>query len=408
MPEKKNPDSLIEIIRHRRSVRKYDAEPVAPETLDAAAAAAKLAPACSHDPSWNIQVLLDKGVKGRLQKAVLSGLRGRLQTWLGAKEIPGMICVTGRPDKAPRKADKLFYLLETAMAFEYFVLAAREADLGTCWVGAFDEPPIANALEIAPNRRIVAVSPIGKLYKRTLSPLDINGQYDRLARNRMHENRFPIGDIAFSERFERSAEWDLTPDPAALEDCRSAGMEQGGIVAGLAAALDLRTAFAKKNVEEAKLNWLLEAARLAPSASNTQIWRFVVVREKENLRELGTCAHNENGFQAPFGDAAAAIVVLSEERISRERAREQPFFLIDVPIAMSHILLMTAELGLAANVVLQFHENKVRHAVHAPLGTRAVAIISLGYPPARGARGDFPEDMVIPKNVRKKAVDIIS
>jgi len=408
MADEEKLDSLIEIIRHRRSVRKYEAEPVTAEELKQAAQAVLRSAACSKNPSWNIQIFLEPKLKERFRKAVLAGIKGRLNTWMNTSDIPAMVCVAAEPDKAPVKGDKPFYLLESSMAFENFVLAARAAGLGTCWIGAFNEPPVVHALELEMGVRVVAVSPLGKPYKRPLSPLDITGQYDRITRRRMHESRKPLQEIVFSERYEKSPEWTLTPDPAALEGRRSAGIEPSAIIPNLLSSLEMPTTFAKKEIEEPKINWLLEAARLAPSASNSQMWRFVVVRGKEQLAALEAAAHNENGFQIPFGEAAAAVVLLAEQWMIRARGDEQPYFLIDVPIALSHMLLMASELGLAANVTLHFNENKVRRAVQAPIQARVVAILALGYPPQRGKTGEFSENLILPKKDRIKGVEIIA
>ena len=407
MPEEEKLDTLIEIIRHRRSVRKYESEAVAPEAAVCAVQAALRSPACSKTPSWNVQIFFEPKLKERFRRAVLAGLKGRLNTWLDTKEIPAMVCLTALPEKAPRKGDKLFYLLEASIAFENFVLAARAAGLGTCWIGAFNEPPVMHTLEIEPGNRIVAVSPLGNPYKRPLSPLDITGQYDRYARRRLHESRRPLTEIVFSNRYDSPADWPLTPDPAALDGCRSSEMKPEEIVPGLLSALEFPTAFAKKAVGERKLNWLLEAARLAPSASNSQMWRFVVIRDKERLAELESCAHNDVGLQVPFSEAPVVIALLADQWMIRARGEEQPYFMIDVPIALSHILLMASDLGLAANVVLHFNESRVRRAVQAPMHARVVALLALGYPPQRGKTGDFPEHLVLPKRDRTKGVEII-
>ncbi len=406
MAEEEVLKSLIDVISHRRSVRKYDPTPVTREEVAPAALAALRSPACTKTPSWAINIFTDERMKERLRRAVLAGLKGRLNTWMNTPDVPAMVCVSAAPDKAPRKGDKPFYLFETAIAFENFVLAARACGLGTCWIGAFNEAPIIHALEFEPSVRIVAVSPLGRPYLKPLSALDITGQYDKLTRKRLHESRKPLSEIVFQDRYAAAPDWDMTPDLAALEAGRTYGSDPAGIVPELLSGLEFATSFAKKEVENEKLNWVLEAARLAPSASNSQMWRFVVVKDRERLKELELSAHNENGFQVPFGEAPVAIVLLAEQWMIRARGDEQPYFLIDVPIALSHILLMASELGLAANVVIHFNENKVRRAVQAPIQERAVAVLVLGYPPQRGKTGDFPENLLLPKKERTRGVEI--
>jgi nitroreductase len=132
-----------------------------------------------------------------------------------------------------------------------------------------------------------------------------------------------------------------------------------------------------------------------------------VIRDKEQLAELETSAHNESGFQTPFTQAPVVIALLAEQWMIRTRGDEQPYFMLDVPIALSHMLLMATDLGLAANVSLHFNENKVRHVTQSPIQARAVALLTLGYPPQGGKTGGFPADMQLPKKERNKGVEII-
>jgi len=405
MPVEENINSLIEIIRNRRSVRKYDPSPLTRQDIGPAALAALRSPACGKTPSWTISVFTEETLKERVRRAVIAGLKAKMNTWMNTPDIPAMVCITAAPDVAPRKGDKPFYLLETAIAFENFVLAAHCCGFGTCWIGAFNEAPVINALELETGKRVVAVSPLGRPYGQPVNLLDLSGQYDRITRARLHDNRKQLKEIVFSGRYSDAPDWDLSLEPEDLEAGRTYGAGLREIIPELLTDLRFVTAFADKDVEDSKLNWVLEAARLAPSASNNQIWRYVVLRDREQLEELELAAHNDEGFQVPFSEAPVVIALMAEQWMSRERGDEQPYFLIDVPIALSHMLLMASELGLAANVVIDFNESRVTRIVQAPMQTRVVALLTLGYPPQRGKTGDFPENLVLPKKERSKGVE---
>jgi nitroreductase len=67
-------------------------------------------------------------------------------------------------------------------------------------------------------------------------------------------------------------------------------------------------AYKTTNVEEEKLKKVLEAARLSPSASNRQAWKFIVVRDKETRRKLARAAFG----QSFIGEAPIVIVVQNQ------------------------------------------------------------------------------------------------
>ena len=99
-------------------------------------------------------------------------------------------------------------------------------------------------------------------------------------------------------------------------------------------------AYEDKPVEEEKLQAVLEAARLAPSACNFQEWRFVVVRDREMRRKIAEAAKNQ-----AFVGEAAVIIVACAESTEHVMACGQLSYPIDVAIAIDHISLAAVELG---------------------------------------------------------------
>jgi len=89
-------------------------------------------------------------------------------------------------------------------------------------------------------------------------------------------------------------------------------------------------AYKATHVEEDKLRKVLEAARLAPSASNRQEWKFIVVRNKEARRKLAKAAFG----QSFIGEAPVVIVACATESKSL-MACGQPTYTVDVSIACS-------------------------------------------------------------------------
>jgi len=133
-------------------------------------------------------------------------------------------------------------------------------------------------------------------------------------------------------------------------------------------------AYQDKPIEREKLEQILEAARLAPSAKNLQDWRFVAVTDKETKHKIAQAANNQNFLQ----NAGAIIVACS---VSNEVMRcGQAVGPIDVAIALEHIALQAAELGLATCWIGSFYPEKVRPIVGIPQDIAIIELMAVGYP----------------------------
>lgn len=132
--------------------------------------------------------------------------------------------------------------------------------------------------------------------------------------------------------------------------------------------------YKEKEIEREKLNQLLEAARLAPSAKNLQDWRFVVVTDKEKKQKLAQAANNQS-----FLEEAGAIIVACTNSDYLMRCG-QPAGVIDVAIALEHICLQATELGLATCWIGAFYPEKVKPIVGIPADITVVELLAIGYP----------------------------
>ena len=149
--------------------------------------------------------------------------------------------------------------------------------------------------------------------------------------------------------------------------------------------------YADKPVEREKIERLLEAARLAPSASNRQEWRFVVVTDAGRRAALADAA-NHQAFvaQAPVVFAACAE---SDGHVMR---CGQPSYPIDVAIAMDHMTLQAAAEGLGTCWIGAFYEEPVKKILGIPEPIRVVELMTVGYPagpPGRLSR--MPMDKLV-------------
>lgn len=134
-----------------------------------------------------------------------------------------------------------------------------------------------------------------------------------------------------------------------------------------------------KAVEKEKLDAILEAARLAPSASNRQEWRFVVVQDKDRRQRLMKAAKN----QAFVGEAPVVIACCADTD-SHKMTCGQLCYPIDVAIAIEHMALKAVEEGLGTCWVGAFYEDEAKKALEIPDNIRVVELLALGYPARPG------------------------
>jgi nitroreductase len=132
--------------------------------------------------------------------------------------------------------------------------------------------------------------------------------------------------------------------------------------------------YQEKSVEQDKLDCILEAARLAPSARNTQDWRFVVVTDKAIKSKVATTTNRPEVFEK----AGAIIAACSNsDHVMRCGQAIGP---IDVAIALEHICLQAADLGLGTCWIGSFDADKVRQILSIPDDVDIIELMAVGYP----------------------------
>ena len=150
--------------------------------------------------------------------------------------------------------------------------------------------------------------------------------------------------------------------------------------------------FLNKDIEEDKLQRILEAVRLAPSAKNTQEWRFVVVRDRQKREQLARAADN----QTFVGEAPVVIACCAEtdKRVMRCGLECYP---IDVAIAIDHLTLAAAAEGLGTCWIGAFESERVKQILGIPQEIIVVELLILGY----------PQDPAIKEKSRLKLAEIV-
>jgi nitroreductase len=133
--------------------------------------------------------------------------------------------------------------------------------------------------------------------------------------------------------------------------------------------------YLNKPVEQEKLDRILDAARLAPSGSNRQPWKFVVVRDAETRKKLvSACSNQEFVGQAPV---VIAAVGLMPDRIMSCGVPGDP---VDVAIALEHVALAATAEGLGTCWIGSFHQDQIRALLGVPVNAKVIEVMTLGYP----------------------------
>ncbi len=138
--------------------------------------------------------------------------------------------------------------------------------------------------------------------------------------------------------------------------------------------------YVNKPVERDKIERLLEAARLAPSASNRQEWRFVVVTDPKRRRALAEAAVHQ-----AFVGTAPVVIAACAEHDGHVMTCGQLCYPIDVAIAVDHMTLQAVAEGLGTCWIGAFHEEQVKAILGIPDEIRIVELLTVGYaagPPA--------------------------
>jgi nitroreductase len=133
--------------------------------------------------------------------------------------------------------------------------------------------------------------------------------------------------------------------------------------------------YLNKPVEKEKLLKVLEAARLSPSAVNSQPWSFIVVTKKKQKEKLRQVYDRDWFISAPVIIVACALLEQAWKRFDGEE-----YWKVDVAIAMQDLVLAAWEQGLGTCWVGAFHEEEARQALGIPGNVRVVAMTPLGYP----------------------------
>ena len=130
--------------------------------------------------------------------------------------------------------------------------------------------------------------------------------------------------------------------------------------------------YSDRMVEEEKLNYILEAGRVAPTGANRQPQRLVLVKSQEGRERLARCTRD-------FGAPVAIIVCADTDEVWQRKYDEKKIYDIDATIITDHMMLAAASVGVDSLWICMFKPEEVRKEFRLPDHVVPVNILLLGY-----------------------------
>tara|TARA_Y100000310_G_scaffold332537_1_gene408311 strand:+ start:2085 stop:2597 length:513 start_codon:yes stop_codon:yes gene_type:complete len=147
--------NIYEIIEKRRSVRSYREDEISEEDLDKILGAGRLAPSSHNAQEYKFVVVKNADTRKELSRAAD-------QRFIA--QAPVIIAAVSTNPEDIMSSDVPAYPVDLAIALDHMTLAAVEEDLGTCWIGAFDQEKVKQILGVPKQYKVMALLPIGVPY----------------------------------------------------------------------------------------------------------------------------------------------------------------------------------------------------------------------------------------------------
>jgi nitroreductase len=155
--------SFLELVKARRSVRKYVQKPIPREVIDRCLEAARLAPSACNSQPWYFIVVDNEQLKNTLADKAFAGMYA-INAF--ARKAPVIVAVVTERAKyiacvGGYARGVQYSLLDVGIACEHFILQAQEEGLGTCWLGWFDEKQVKKTLGVSKDKKIDVMLSVG-------------------------------------------------------------------------------------------------------------------------------------------------------------------------------------------------------------------------------------------------------
>lgn len=163
---------LMEAIKERRSIRKYEDKEVPEDLLKQVLEAVQWAPSWANTQCWEIVVVKDQATKQQLQEVMGKGNPATK----AIVDAPLVLAVCGKLKSSGYYKDQVttkfgdWFLFDLGIATQSLCLAAHDLGLGTVIVGLFDHDKAANILAVPEGYELVTLIPLGYPAKISSAP----------------------------------------------------------------------------------------------------------------------------------------------------------------------------------------------------------------------------------------------
>lgn len=153
--------TFLDLVKARRSIRRYRPDPVPRELIESCLEAARHAPTASNRQGWRFYVT-EGALKDRIAGECLGGVVGNGF----ARSAPAIVALAMRLDLVTNRIGARikgidYHLLDAGIAGEHFILRAVELGLGTCWIGWFDKKAVRRVIGIPASWDVPALITLG-------------------------------------------------------------------------------------------------------------------------------------------------------------------------------------------------------------------------------------------------------
>lgn len=160
--------------------------------------------------------------------------------------------------------------------------------------------------------------------------------------------------------------------------------------------------YSNKPVEKEKIEKLINAVHMSPSACNSQPWKLIIVDDPELKNKVAKATFNKAISFNKFAEQAPVIAVLVVEKAKPIAQiggliKDQQYPEYDIGIAAAHFCLQAAELELGTCMIGWFNKKKIQELLNIPKKRKIGLVITLGYP---------TEDYKLRKKIRKSVDEI--
>lgn len=168
---------FYDVVKTRKSIKKFNNTPIDNEKLARMVNATMMAPSWKNNTSYKLILVNEKEKLEQISKSIINKDNSAAQSILDA---PMTAVIVSDPNDSGEVQNKEYYLVDSAIALEHFVLSATNEGYGTCWIAAINEDIIKSSLSIPQEYKVVAITPIGEI-----------------AESKEHNDKKPVSDFVF-------------------------------------------------------------------------------------------------------------------------------------------------------------------------------------------------------------------